>query len=333
MLERLEVELITPAMIGGVSSRACDRPAIVRPPAVRGMLHFWTRALRGDDHRKVEVALWGSTERGQGVSISIRQRPFRTETRPLLPHKEEERLRVPTPMMLPNRNNPIELRFRLHDPQLREQLQAVVWTWLHLGSVGRRARRGYGSLLWRPKEGDLLSGFVDFDPESILFAPESDLDLQKRLEEYLKEGLKKVVREVGRPTENERSSDDDRFQLATSDDDRFQLATIDQVFVGKVLRAEYDKSPRGMEWFMHGWPWLNRSNRPQEKDQMGHVRGRLASPMMWRIFPCTGGYIPVMTWSPRAGVTRISPRAGMYDDYLNGMLGFSKSLAGNLLRA
>ncbi|RME46712.1 MAG: type III-B CRISPR module RAMP protein Cmr1, partial [Deltaproteobacteria bacterium] len=150
MLETLQVTLVTPAMIGGVERSSCDDPAIVRPPAIRGMLHFWTRALCDKDHyREVEVDLWGSTERGQGISISTRQSPCQREERPLFPHHQGGR-RVETTMMLPN-PKPIELRFRLLHGQHREKLQAVVWTWLHLGSVGRRARRGYGSLLWHPR--------------------------------------------------------------------------------------------------------------------------------------------------------------------------------------
>ncbi len=315
MLETLQVTLVTPAMIGGVERSSCDDPAIVRPPAIRGMLHFWTRALCDKDHyREVEVDLWGSTERGQGISISTRQSPCQREERPLFPHHQGGR-RVETTMMLPN-PKPIELRFRLLHGQHREKLQAVVWTWLHLGSVGRRARRGYGSLLWHPREGDLLSDFVDFDHDT-------DLASKAALEGYLEKGLKQVERVMGRPSSR---------QARVSKNDRFQLATINQVFVGKVLKAKYDKSRTGMEFLIHGMDPIKRSRNRHEANQMGKaLGGRLASPMMWRLFPCTqGGYIPVMTWSPREGVTRISRRVGMYD-YLHGTLGFSDSLGGNPL--
>ncbi|RMG21468.1 MAG: hypothetical protein D6732_27175, partial [Methanobacteriota archaeon] len=205
-----------------------------------------------------------------------------------------------------------------------DKLRAVVWTWLHLGSIGRRSRRGYGSLLWEPQPGDLLDGFVVFNPQSDLATPSA-------LENYLSQGLARVQSIWGAPDNSPRSTFPDQFQLAS----------IDQIFVGQQLidangnvLTSIDDSPGGIMEIIHG---LN-ENANGQREELGHAgrapwrpsTPRQASPMLWRLFPLAGGgYVPVMTWSPLR-TTNIPPGTDVWN-YLNGKLGFQNSLAGNSL--
>lgn len=330
MIEHLHVKLISPAMIGGADPRNCDRPPTLRAPELRGIFRFWTRALGGTSFRPLEEKLWGSTQGGQGVTLrtinhapTVRQFPLKTANG-----------LTPTQMIAPGAR--FEIRFALPDfgtatRQFRERLQAVVWTALHLGGVGRRSRRGYGSLQWIPdsERGDLLTGFLDSS-----FDEERDLLDRDTLSAYLVRGLTRVSTALGgRPSVMPAPS------ARTSCDDRFRLQTLDQIFVGAPLlvgplAASYDAPPGRMEDLIHGLREAVRfPGNPSESHQMGgaHPGGRLASPMLWRVYRLTSGaFVPVMTWSPREGVTTVAAGSNMHT-YLTGNLRFSHSLAGQPL--
>lgn len=337
MIEHLHVKLISPAMIGGADPRNCDRPPTLRAPELRGIFRFWTRALGGtsfralEENRALEEKLWGSTQGGQGVTLrtinhyapTVRQFPVKTANG-----------LTPTQMIAPGAR--FEIRFALPDlgtatRQFRERLQAVVWTALHLGGVGRRSRRGYGSLQWIPdsEHGDLLTGFLDSPIDD-----ESDLLDRDTLSAYLVRGLTRVSAVLGgRPSVTPVPS------ARTSFDDRFRFETVDQVFVGAPLlvgplAASYDAPPGRMEHLIHGMREAVRfpGNLP-ETHQMGgaYPGGRLASPMLWRVYRLTSGaFVPVMTWSPREGITTVAAGSNMHA-YLTGTLRFSHSLAGQPL--
>ncbi len=317
MMEKLGVRLVSPAMIGGAVPRKCDDPPTLRVPELRGLLRFWTRALGGPGFRELEETLWGSTRVGQRVTIRATSvggpAELRHPDQPLFPHKPRAES-TPTQMIAPGAH--FELRFGVPDlgPAYRERLQAVVWTALHLGAVGRRSRRGYGSLQWLPRPGDLLTGFLETP-----FDPTTDLASETALQAYVLRGLTRVCSILGRPAVTVPPT-------ARTSGNWFELRTVDQVFVGKALAAGYNGQPGGMEELIHGF---RRPTQDPESIQLGTIVGmRLASPMLWRVYHLTGGsFVPVMTWSPREGVNSLTPGTGMHG-YLSRTLGFSLSLAG-----
>ncbi|MBN1271077.1 MAG: type III-B CRISPR module RAMP protein Cmr1 [Candidatus Aminicenantes bacterium] len=326
----IKVELISPAMIGGADSRSLDNPNVLRPPAVRGHLRFWTRALSGGFEtniksiKKDEGLLLGRTESGQRLIFSPpQQKCFQKERKNLLPNKN-----IKQDMLIPN-NRQITIRFRMNysefieDISIFDKLRAVFWVWLHLGAIGRRSRRGFGSLQWVPAPGDFLDGFVEFNPDT-------DLATRDTLKDYLIKGLRKVC-EVWKVPSDSESRKTCNF---------FSLSTIDQVFIGYVFKnrdgkviQEIDDKPGGVIELLHG---LNK-NSSGEMMELGHagwlsykhrtdgLQNKLASPMMWRIFPCGEGFVPVMTWSPYKHDT-INPGTKLYE-YIYKELGFRKSLA------
>jgi RAMP superfamily protein len=316
VIGHLVVELVTPAMIGGAKARQCDDPPTLRPPSLRGHLRFWSRALGG---KKLADELWGSTDVGQRVRLLGTQRLSEPKPAILILSKPKSE----TPMIPPG--DKVVLRFGIPESIALDHLQAVVWAWLHLGTVGRRSRRGYGSLQWLPSEGDLLK---DWPP----LWPNHHLKSAKALEAYLREGLDKVASICGRPGRNPRQATD-------------ALLSQDQVFVGsKELKGKwqaetepaYDKD--SLEHIVHGLNEDARGPEP-ERSQLGFTKPhRLPSPILWRFFPIPGkaAFRSVMVWFP-TDYPANSPvhldLDGRVFDHLRRNFGFQTSLAGNALAA
>jgi CRISPR type III-B/RAMP module RAMP protein Cmr1 len=331
MIAFINVKLITPAMIGGANPRACDKPLSLRPTEIRGMLRFWTRALAhgaGKNLNAIESEFFGNTEKGQRIRILPALIKSHIERLELFPHKEIPGAKVRSEMIMPG-DEIIQIRFAIPNDVQIDLFKSVLWAWLHLGSIGRRSRRGYGSLLWLPSADDLPSNFMSFNHAEDLFEKRS-------LENYLTRGLAKVEKIWKTPKTN-----DPRTRS-----DIFQLAVFDQIFVGKSLinplgiPAQFVNKKDEMQHKIHGLDFGKRSIDPNksknigksdEEKEMGYAQNhqRLASRMLWRLFPCSGGFIPVMTWSPKY-VAKLTAGTNMHN-YLANKLGFQNSLAGKPL--
>ena len=337
----LTVRPIAPAMLGGINTQDCDKPPTYRSPSMRGLLRMWTRAIAVpgtvSDERDIlgtmqreESALWGNTEHGQRVGL-IGSMP--ADEAKLHPSGFSRDLR-----MYPH-GSPRELRLRVPeivaaDERQMDRLAAVLWVWLHLGGLGRRARRGYGALQWQPRSGDLIDRWLDVERTEAFASREG-------LEEYLRAGLRQALT---------------TFEHAVLDAARvpspyFRLASLDQVFVGEELAKEYVDQRRSDDTMMQKAikgvrhdpdAGVVRSNLAWEQRQLGHIGSgrRLASPMSWRAIQLDNGhYVPVMTWSPHIergerpeDVVRLQDDTAMYS-HLTDTLGFAQSLAGGTLEA
>lgn len=168
-------------------------------------------------------------------------------------------------------------------------------------------------MLWIPEKGDLLDGFIEFNPETDINTNTSKTP--SSLHKYLLNGLTKILGTTI-PSSNRKVHN------------WFQLYSADQVFIGKTLSNKYDNSKTGMEFLLHG---VNEKVRGTEIIELGYG-SRLSSPLFWRLFPvagdCSGskGYIPIVIWSPRFN-TKITIGSGI-DNYLKNQLGIGNSLAG-----
>ncbi len=344
MIHDLVVKLVSPLILGGAKGGKCDSPLTLRPPSLRGQLRFWSRALGGEG---LQDRLWGTTQTGQRVRILGTHPLGRTGEACLFPHKPEA-LGV-TEMVPPGER--VHMRFALPSAELLPELQAVVWTWLHLGTIGRRSRRGYGAFTWETRPGDLLDGFLDdgFNPK-VAFAGPSELA------SYLERGLRAAFSTLSIVAGDHRAS--------RAIDDDFRLASLDQVFIGRHLtefplgpglkrhdhenfhyrwnvrtggQARSDTDSRtALESLLHGLNWKYRGAAP-ENLQLGKSSSKPASPMMWRLYPCTqGGHLPIMVWSPVSFANDRYPQLQLDHaedlcQYLEDDLGFSESIAGNHL--
>lgn len=304
MIARITIRLISPAMIGGLQPRKLDPSHVLRPPSLRGMLRFWTRALAAGaslNVRDQETRLWGDSASGQKISILPLRISFTsTGELKLFPHKNRTYIQSYQSQfrrllqrfnqnfnkvaeiaqskseMLTDYQTIITIAFRVPEStqNLATKLQAVVWTWLHLGAIGRRSRRGYGSLLWIPQSGDLLESFVDFNPQT-------DLASSSALEQYLRRGLAAVQRIWGVPDTSPR----------TIFPDQFTFKSTDQVFVGKTLQdpngnvlTSIDDSPGGILEIIHG---INETASGPRRE-LGRANPRQASPHALAAFSSGG---------------------------------------------
>jgi CRISPR-associated protein Cmr1 len=149
-MRKVEIELmtVTPLFLGGSDPRG--QPPELRPPSFRGAMRYWYRAALGGvvgdaDHnavRKVETAVFGSTEQGSPVSLRLRGQ-LQYDQYAILPHKNAGRRSAFNPGQ----------KFILTmtaGPACSE----IVWMnacmalnlALTLGGVGLRSRRGMGGL-------------------------------------------------------------------------------------------------------------------------------------------------------------------------------------------
>ncbi|MBW2118383.1 MAG: type III-B CRISPR module RAMP protein Cmr1 [Deltaproteobacteria bacterium] len=164
MLLKLQVKLktLTPMFLSGEDGKTPEP----RSPSFRGALRYWLRAglggVLGDDIelvKKKEASVFGSSEKEIGISpiwIRLSAGEYNTNyTQPLLPHRGEiwtnyqkkQLKNSPRPAIPPG--TPLTLTLILKPRGSPEILEIATWSLLLLvafGGVGKRSRRGFGSL-------------------------------------------------------------------------------------------------------------------------------------------------------------------------------------------
>lgn len=174
MLKRLEcqLELLTPAFLGGHEPRKLDEITPVRAHSVRGQLRWWFRAAAATliwpandtpqareqaitDLRTVESLLFGDTKRISNlVVLPPEVDRNRCRVYPAPDAKSSPGLRYlgyglfeerPPDAIYPG-TFALTLGLRSVSKSVPELLGATLWLWTALGGLGARSRRGYGSL-------------------------------------------------------------------------------------------------------------------------------------------------------------------------------------------
>lgn len=192
----IELETITPIFLSGADQLATE----LRAPSVRGALRFWFRATRGAEIeetqlRREEDALFGAPDGENGASkvivrvlgqpqvlpsgqaasrdfLATCQTRSGTKSMPAMaylgfgPYQYDPRSRgqlSARPAIAPRSAWKLQLLFRrpLDEPSSRH-LRRTLWTWLAVGGLGSRSRRGFGSLLVR--EADCFQGLDPLKP-------------------------------------------------------------------------------------------------------------------------------------------------------------------------
>lgn len=149
----LRLTFITPLFSRGSYE---DQPEI-RPPSIRGQLHWWFRAL-GGSHTD-EKAIFGSVHtkpiHASKIVVRVGNIQGKTGTKATLPHKAGGQASEKA-AFLPGTAFDLHLTERLrgltdsHRRALRRTLEA----WLLAGTLGLRATRAGGSFTWQPLSGD-----------------------------------------------------------------------------------------------------------------------------------------------------------------------------------
>jgi CRISPR/Cas system CMR-associated protein Cmr1 (group 7 of RAMP superfamily) len=157
----LQISLLTPLFSRG----AYEDLAEIRPPSIRGQIHWWFRALGGTiaDER----ALFGGiTNKGKGwkdcaskVVVRVSDIQGQTDQLPTLPHKSGG-LAAMKIAYLPGTRFKLHVFTRFGGLDRHHELQCLraVETWLLLGTLGLRSTRAAGSFEWQPTVGCPLAG-------------------------------------------------------------------------------------------------------------------------------------------------------------------------------
>lgn len=143
---KARIEIVTPLFLGGVEPRGDPE---LRAPSFRGVLRFWLRALLGGvlggDSKKVfekESEVFGSTDRVSSITVRVNNQGVHTKIslNPLL-HKESK---FSFKGFGPSQTFELILSGRNRETleEASKALQLLCW----LGGLGRRSRRGFGSL-------------------------------------------------------------------------------------------------------------------------------------------------------------------------------------------
>ena len=165
-MERITItlETITPLFLYGANSRAAPE---LRPPPFRGLMRYWFRALAGGVvgdralniiHEKESSVFGGADDRYGQSSVWLRMNTPEYDqhyTARVLPHREEvwtthqgKKLRNKPQPAIPPGVSPT-LTLTLKPGSDIKNLEMATWSLLvglTLGGIGKRSRRGFGSL-------------------------------------------------------------------------------------------------------------------------------------------------------------------------------------------
>lgn len=257
----LSLELITPAFIGGARPREVDPFMMVRPSSIRGALRWWFRAAaaavmrpagKNDDSRMVaalheaESGVFGNTEQSSAVAVlpprDLTPSRLRRYARDTPDRDEWPGLRYlgyglfdsPRGAQAIIEGTPFTLPVVIRRPTtgLTELIGATLWLWTHLGGLGGRSRRGFGSLHLRELRGlDLPDGLG-------LAAPGFD-----DLEHTLRSGLDRVI-EIFRDNLPRFTT----YQWRPENRPHRNIRTIAGIKTFTVLPPALPKSIQCMEW-------------------------------------------------------------------------------------
>jgi CRISPR-associated protein Cmr1 len=175
-LFNVQLRLVTPAFCGGAEARQVDPITPIRPSSVRGSLRWWFRAAvaaqlwpaskgRADQKQMLdqlhdlESLLFGAV-RGDALASAIALLPAEGVLKAVdFPAPDQVRSRgvrylgyglfeggQPTVLDAAHTVFTQPIRLRPRAKNLGDVVAATVWLWAHLGGLGARTRRGWGSL-------------------------------------------------------------------------------------------------------------------------------------------------------------------------------------------
>lgn len=148
-MSRLRLTFITPLFSKGSYD---DRPEI-RPPSIRGQLHWWFRALGGKPAD--ENAIFGSVHskpvQASKIVVRVNNVTGKTGEAATLPHKQGGQASRKWAYN-PGTSCDLHLSLRLGglDDRLQKAFNRTLESWLLLGTLGLRATRASGSFSWTP---------------------------------------------------------------------------------------------------------------------------------------------------------------------------------------
>jgi len=184
----LQLQTITPMFLSGADGQTPE----LRAASVRGCLHFWLRALLGtqcgaslEQLHQLESAVLGDTGTASSVILRIRAptETLSTASTRVLPHSTEKTFSQPA--FKADNQFALTLSPRLGQSELPESTVPATLLLLYLGGIGKRSRRGFGSLKLAGYQGDIQT--LDRPTQIMLgFRPDSGDTLADYLAKMLR---------------------------------------------------------------------------------------------------------------------------------------------------
>lgn len=146
---KLKVQVVTPLFLRGADNETPE----LRPASFRGGLRYWLRTLLGRTHgsnldglQQAESALFGNTNGGSPIVVRTYSEngDLMTSFRRVLPHSRQKRFS--NEAFTEGSRFSLEMTMRPGQAYLPDLALAALLLLLHLGGMGNRARRGFGSL-------------------------------------------------------------------------------------------------------------------------------------------------------------------------------------------
>lgn len=353
-IRSIELKLTTPAVAGGWTPTRIDPVTPLRPASIRGGLRWWFRAaasyhLRPSSAdpkeqkamlaalRKQESNLFGSTEFASAIVLipgptpevgwlaadRHRQAGLRYLGYGLFEKGNPETLEP---------EKPLSFRLRFRDPRDQakneEMLAATLWLWAHLGGLGARSRRGFGSMVLTNLGG------LPWDGPGLMTSPPAD---ENALVRHLARGIGHALEVFGRHLPAPGANDDphpairslaglrslralpttwptallaldqagqlfQQFRSTLARSARGQAPLPDYHEVKAALQGQ-PGAPRSVERAAFGLPLpfyfrsLNGAKGTVELAAEGDENSgpdRLASPLIFRVFPVANGRFAVV---------------------------------------
>ena len=142
----LNLQFTTPAFLTGADNRTPD----LRVPSIRGALRYWLRAavgaVVGDDLGRLhaaERAVFGNPQRASPLDLRLHvPQPLPVSQYRPVPHS----LTFRAPAFEPDSEFRLDVVSRMGQSDLPPPTLNLLILWLSLGGLGKRARRGFGSL-------------------------------------------------------------------------------------------------------------------------------------------------------------------------------------------
>lgn len=142
---KFECEVITPMFLAGADGTTPE----LRPASIKGALRFWWRAMHGDLEWKkmaeAEGKIFGDTKQRSSLIIMIEKSLSQVSTASMLPHKD----RGSIGNCFPVSDNKFAVRLSLTNKECGldlEQMKSLFILTCVLGGLGKRSRRGFGSV-------------------------------------------------------------------------------------------------------------------------------------------------------------------------------------------
>ncbi len=167
-----QLETITPLFMYGADQRTPE----IRPPSIKGLIRYWWRAAKGcyfcgdiNRMKKKEEEIFGGTKAGAKYKLKVinNGKGLQKVRYPLLPHREDRRVSLES--FKPTQS--INLEFEFYDTTNKDEILTAFKISVLLGSFGKRARRGFGSLWIKDGDRKIINDVISINtPQNFLKA-------------------------------------------------------------------------------------------------------------------------------------------------------------------